>query len=111
MTWSKPALPLVLTSRWRIAWSAPGWPVNRPVLIDLSLAMVAVRACAAASQAASSVSESAHLQPALGVLALAGITNEVPVATVTGWPSLPLNGTPAMLIRSLNGDSTLGYHW
>src|SRR5689334_11068635 len=110
MTWSKPALPLDFTSRWRIAWSAAGWPVNSPVLIDLSLAIVALRAWAAASQAASSVSESAHLQAALGFLALAGITNEVPVATVTGWPSLPLNGTAPMLTSSLNGDSTFGYH-
>src|SRR5690348_12658662 len=111
MVWSNPALPLGLTYLSLSALSAAGWPVNRPVLIDLSFAMVAARACPAASQAASSVSASAHLQAALGFLALAGMTYEEPVATVTGWPSLPLNGTAPMLILSLNGDSTFGYHW
>src|SRR4051794_38310418 len=95
----------------RMALSAPGEPVNRPVLTDCFCCTVCARAAPAASHDPSSVSASAHLQPALGFFALAGITNDVPVATVTGWPSLPLNGTAASLILSLYGDSTLGYHW
>src|SRR4051794_29954952 len=111
MTWSNPALPLGLTYLSLIALSAAGCPVNRPVLIELSFARVAARAVAAASHEPSSVRASAHLQAALGFFALAGMTNELPRATVTGWPSLPLNGTAPILILSLNGDRTFGYHW
>src|SRR5690349_10832861 len=110
MTWSKPLLPLGLTYLSRSALSAAGEPVNRPVLMDFFWATVWARAAPAASQAPSSVSASAHLQPALGFFALAGITNDVPVATVTGWPSLPLNGTAPSLIWLWYGDRTFGYH-
>src|SRR4051812_45239944 len=110
MTWSKPELPLGLTYLSRSVLSAAGEPVNRPVLMDCFCCTVCARAAPAASQAASSVKASAHLQPALGFFALDGITNEVPVATVTGLPSLPLNGTAASLILLWYGDSTFGYH-
>src|SRR3954453_8964536 len=94
----------------RMAVSAAGEPVNRPVLIEFFCLIVSARVSAAAFQAPSSVSASAHLHAALGFLALAGITNDVPPAWVTGLPSLPLKATAPSLILSLNGESTLGYH-
>src|SRR5690349_16129451 len=78
--------------------------------MDFFCCTVAARAVAAASQEASSVSANAHLQPALGFLALVGIANDVPVATVIGLPSLSLNGTAPSWILSLYGESTFGYH-
>src|SRR6185437_1998547 len=110
MTWSKPGLPLGLTYLSRSDLSAAGEPVNRPVLIECFCCTVWARAAPAASHDPSSVRASAHLQPALGFFALAGITNDEPVATVTGLPSLPLNGTAASFSVLWYGDSTLGYH-
>src|SRR5690242_7664947 len=111
MTWSNPAFPVGTTYWLRIAWSASGDPVNRPVLSPPSFWSVALRASAAAFQASRVVSSSAHAHAAAGFLAPWGTTNAWPDVTENGLPSLSLNGTAPSWTLSRYGDSTFGYHW
>src|SRR3954454_15136258 len=97
MASSKPALPLDLTNLSRISLSADGEPVNRPVLMAPGVpASLFARADPAADQASSATSAVIQAHAASGFLAPAGMTNEVPPATVKGLPSLSLKGTAEM---------------
>src|SRR3954471_14526276 len=113
MTWSKPALPVGTTYFSRIAWSADGEPVKRPVFMRLgsgSFLIVSARASAAAIHASSEVRLSAQAQAAAGVFAPLGTTKAVPLATVNGLPSLSLNGTALMVMLDCVAARTFGYH-
>jgi hypothetical protein len=78
--------------------SADGDPVNRPALIAPGVvASLSARAAPAADQDASETSAVIQAQAAPGFLAAAGMTKEVPPATVVGLPLLSLNDTAEML--------------
>ncbi len=111
MASSKPALSLALTYCARMAWSAAGEPVNRPVLMAPGvLAIVLARAAPAAIQASCEVSLSIQAHAASGFFAFSGITNALPLATVNGWPLASLNGTAEISTSFTYGVSTLTNH-
>src|SRR4051812_30938477 len=111
MASSNPALSLALTYSVRMAWSAAGEPVNRPVLMAPGvLAIVLARAAPAAIQASCEVSFTIQAQAASGFLAASGITNALPLATVNGLPLESLNGTAEISTSLTYGVSTLTNH-
>src|SRR6476661_4762599 len=98
MVSSNPALPLGFTYFSRISLSAEGEPVKRPVFIPPGVEEIfSALAAPAADQASSVTNDVIHAHAASAFFAPAGITNEVPPATVKGFPSLSLKGTAEML--------------
>src|SRR5689334_2496608 len=97
-----------------MAWSFDGEPVNRPALIpwrEGSAFVVSSRALPAASHASLEVSARTYAQAADGFFADVGITNDVPLATVNGWPSCVFSGMAPISTLSAYGVSTFTYHW